>query len=288
MSQKVKKEKKPREYRGVADEIREQQKKMKDMSLKEKLAYFWYYYKVHTIVILIVAIFGSIWIHEIVTAKDYNFYGIMLNSFQLSGEALGNSFSEYAGLDSENYTCYIDTLSTLSYQTQTDYDLATLQKMFALVQTGDLDTLVLDGQVFYNFAFNGMVTDLSTVLTEEELARHEGNIYYIDYAKIREAEANDGSTDELMKEAEARRNATKEEMNVEAESHKDPSTMKDPVPVGIYLTDSPFAQKTSSYSDLVPIYGFVTTSGRMETAKKYLEFLFDDSIPFESMIDVWN
>ena len=288
MSQKVKKEKKPREYRGVADEIREQQKKMKDMSLKEKLAYFWYYYKVHTIVILIVAIFGSIWIHEIVTAKDYNFYGIMLNSFQLSGEALGNSFSEYAGLDSENYTCYIDTLSTLSYQTQTDYDLATLQKMFALVQTGDLDTLVLDGQVFYNFAFNGMVTDLRTVLTEEELARHEGNIYYIDYAKIREAEANDGSTDELMKEAEARRKATKEEMNAEAESHKDPSTMKDPVPVGIYLTDSPFAQKTSSYSALVPIYGFVTTSGRMETAKKYLEFLFDDSIPFESMIDVWN
>ena len=35
------KEKKPREYRGVSDEIREQHQKTKNMTFKERLAYFW-------------------------------------------------------------------------------------------------------------------------------------------------------------------------------------------------------------------------------------------------------
>ena len=39
-----KKEKEPRPYRGVIDEIREQQHKTKDMSLKGKWQYFWDYY----------------------------------------------------------------------------------------------------------------------------------------------------------------------------------------------------------------------------------------------------
>lgn len=34
------KEKKPREYRGVSDEIREQHQKTKNMTFKERLAYF--------------------------------------------------------------------------------------------------------------------------------------------------------------------------------------------------------------------------------------------------------
>ena len=32
-------------YRGIIDEIREQQRKMKDMTWKERFAYYWEYYK---------------------------------------------------------------------------------------------------------------------------------------------------------------------------------------------------------------------------------------------------
>lgn len=287
MSQKA--EKTPREYRGVVDEIREQQKKMKDMTFKEKLAYFWYYYKVHTIVILLVVIFGGYWIYEIATTKDMCFYGIMLNASQLDGDVMETSFSEYADLDTETYECFIDSMSTLSYQTQTEYDMATYQKIVALVQTKDLDVMVLDGQVFYNFSFNGMLLDLRTVMTEEELAAHEGNIYYIDYAAIKEAEAHQDSatTDELMKEAEKRNQATAEEITAEANSHRDPSTMKEPIPVGIFLTDSPFVEKTNAYNALIPIYGICATTQRQDTALKYLDYLFDESIPFEAAIEVW-
>ncbi len=276
----------PEEYKGVHDEIRQQQMKTKDMSFKGKLNYFWYYYKVHTIVTVIVLIFAGIWIHDIVTQKDYNFYGIMLNSSHLDGDALEKSFGEYAELDMENYDCYLDTLSTLSYQSQSEYDLATFQKMIALVQTKDLDVMVLDAQVFYNFSFNGMLTDLRNVFTPEELAAYEGKIYYLDYAAVRKAEAEE-DTAALTDEYENRNQATKEEMAAEAETHRHPENMEEPVPVGIFVEESPLVQKTGCYHDLVPVYGIVSTGQRTDTAKKYLAYMWDDTIPFENMIAVY-
>ncbi|MGN1181212.1 MAG: hypothetical protein ACI4SD_08350 [Suilimivivens sp.] len=277
----------PKEYKGVQDEIKQQHMKAKDMTFKEKLAYFWYYYKVHTIVTIIVIIALVSYIHALVTAKDYNFYGIMLNSSSLDGDALETSFGEYAGLDLENYECFIDTLSTLSYQSQSEYDLATFQKMIALVQTKDLDVLVTDPQVFYNFSFNSMMMDLRNVFSEEELAGYEGKIYYIDYAEIRKAEAEE-DTVSVTEAAEERNQATPEEIAAEAETHRYPENMEDPVPVGIFVEDSPLVQKTGCYNELlIPIYGISTTSQRPETAKQYLNYIFDESIPFEDMISIY-
>lgn len=278
-----KKEKQPHEYRGVIDEIRQQQMKMKDMSLKGKLSYFWYYYKVHTIVTIIVIIVGGAFIHDIITAKDYNFYAVMLNSSHLDSDALESSFGEYAQLDMEKYQCYIDTLSTLSYQSQSEYDLATLQRTIALVQTGDLDVMVLDAQVFYNFSLNSMLMDLRNIFTEEELSAYEGNIYYIDYATIRKAVEAE-NTDTLTDETSDRNNATQEEIAAEAETHKDPSTMAEPIPVGVFVDKSPLVQKTDCYSQLVPIYGVVATGHRPDEAKQYLAFMWDEELPFGGMI----
>ena len=137
-----KKEKEPRPYRGVIDEIREQQHKTKDMSLKGKWQYFWDYYKVHTITAVVVILLGGTLIHDILSAKDYAFYGIMLNSIGLSAESMETAFSEYAGIDLETYDCFIDTSSTLSYSTPSEYDMATMQKMVAQVQGHDLDAVV--------------------------------------------------------------------------------------------------------------------------------------------------
>lgn len=272
----------PKEYKGVNDEIRQQHMKTKDMSFKGKLGYFWYYYKVHTLIAVVLIIFGSIWTYDIVTAKDHSFYGIMLNSSGLDGDALAASFEEYAGLDSEKYECYIDTLSTLSYQSQSEYDLATYQKTIALVQSKDLDVMVLDGQVFYNFSFNGMLMDLRHAFTDEELAGYEGRIYYIDYAKVREAEEQEDSN-ELMAEQEKRNTATLEEAAMEAETHRHPENMEEPVPVGIFMDDSPLVLKTGAYTQFVPIYGIVITSQRMDAAKSYLNYIWEDTILFENM-----
>lgn len=279
----------PKEYKGVQDEIRQQHMKAKDMTFKEKLSYFWYYYKVHTIAAVLIIIFGTSFIYNIVTAKDYNFYGIMLNSSTLDGEAMETSFGEYAGLDMENYDCFIDTLSTLSYQSQNEYDMATFQKMVALVQSKDLDVMVLDAQVFYNFSFNGMMSDLRSVLSKEELAEYEGKIYYIDYAKVRKAEQEaEMATDaDILAEQEKRNQATLEEIAAEAETHRHPENMDEPIPVGIFMEESPIVTKTGCYGDLLPICGISVTSQRIDTAKKYLDYMWDETIPFDTMIAMY-
>lgn len=279
-----KQEKKPREYRGVIDEIRQQQMKTKDMTLKGKLSYFWYYYKIHVLVAIIVIIAAGSWIHDVITSKDYNFYGMMMNSAYLDSEILENAFGEYAQLDMENYRCFIDTLSDLSYQGQSEYDMATFQRVVALVQTGDLDVMVLDAQLFYNFSFNSMMMDLRNIFTEEELSRYEGNIYYIDYSKVRRAIEADNNGEEAANDYPDLDNATPEEIAAEAETHRNPASMAEPIPVGIFVGDSPLVQKTDCYGQLVPVYGIVATGHRTDAAKQYLEFMWNNELPFEDMI----
>ncbi len=280
-----KKEKSPKEYRGVIDEIRQQQMKTKEMSAKGKLEYFWDYYKVHTIVAILVIFFAAMFIRDIVTAKDYNFYSILFNARQLSGDSLESAFSEYAGLDTENYECYIDASTGLSLTSFTEYDMATVQKLMATIQIGDLDTVVFNSELFNNYAGNEMFLDLRTILSEEELNAWKDYLYYIDYVEVA-AEREDVDVEESPAEKDAADDETRQqEILEETNRHRSPEGMAEPVPVGIFMEASPFAEKSGAYSDLVPVFGFVSTSKRTETGKQFLEFLWDDTIDFAQMID---
>ena len=89
---------------SVHEEIREQQKKLKDQSFKAKLEYFWEYYKVHTLVVICVLIFAYMLIHDVLTSKPYGFYAIMLNSgASAAQDYLEKEFIEYSEFDAENY-----------------------------------------------------------------------------------------------------------------------------------------------------------------------------------------
>ncbi len=280
-----KKEKSPKEYRGVIDEIRQQQMKTKEMSAKGKLEYFWDYYKVHTIVAILVIFFAAMFIRDVATAKDYNFYSILFNARQLSGDGLESAFSEYAGLDTENYECYIDASTGLSLTSFTEYDMATVQKLMATIQIGDLDTVVFNSELFNNYAGNEMFLDLRTVLSEEELNVWKDYLYYIDYVEVA-AEREDVDVEEALAEKDAADDETRQqEILEETNRHRSPEGMAEPVPVGIFMEESPFAEKSGAYSGLVPVFGFVSTSKRTETGKQFLEFLWDDTIDFAQMID---
>lgn len=280
-----KRSKTPKPYRGVQDEIHEQHMKMKDMSLKGKLQYFWDYYKIHTIVILASIAFLVTLIHDIRSAKDYGFYSIMLNSAGLSSISMEAAFSEYAGIDLETYDCFIDTDSRISYSSITQYDMATVQKLVALVQSREIDALVFDSEVFNNYANNEFFLDLNTFFTKEELAQYEDRLYYVDYAEI--AKANEDTSyenEDLISTADAA-SLTIDDVLAEAQTHRHPEEMEQPIPVGIFLEGSPFAQQTGSYGQLQPVFGVSATTTRPDMAKKYLEFLWDETIDFGSMIE---
>ncbi|MDE6816548.1 MAG: hypothetical protein K2P71_11060 [Lachnospiraceae bacterium] len=309
----------PENYKGVHDEIKQQHMKTKDMSAKGRFEYFWYYYKVHTLVAVCVIIFGGSLIHDILTAKDYGFYGVMLNASLLDSEAMEASFGEYAQLDLNEYDCMIDTQSQLSYHSQNSYDFATYQKLVAQLQTHELDVLVADAEVFRNFATNEMFMDLREFMSPEELAKYEDRIYYVDMEAVRKAaEAADNvlneeestaddaapqdasgtqEAEELSPdEAEAAinpfgRNIDYDEIYrlaaEEAKTHRHPEEMAEPVPVGIFLDESPFTEKTGSYGKMVPVYAVVVTSEKADTAVKYLNYLWDDTVPFDRMLNVF-
>ena len=252
------------EYQGVRDEIRQQHQKTKDMSLKEKISYFLYYYKFHTLIVIVAIAVIVTLVHDIVTSKDYCFNAIMLNvgSDPISGTELSSDFSGYANLDTKTYECYIDTATTFSLQSSSQYDMVTSQKIFAMEEAGDLDCFVMDSEVFYHYAVNELFMDLSSCFTDEELEKYADYLYYIDYIDVEEVE----------------------EVNTEAETHRHPEEMENPVLVGIFVSDSAFIEKTEAYPDAIPVFGIVNSSHRTDTCKKYLEFLFDESVDFSHLI----
>lgn len=280
-----KKEKGPREYRGISDEIREQTKKFKDMSLKEKWEYFWEYYTINVIIITVVSIFVISMIHNFVTAKDYCFNGMLLNASMMDQEAISTAFAEYAQFDTEEYECFIDATSTLSYQNPSEYEMATSQRIVAMIQSKELDGMVFDAEVFYNYAFNQVFMDLREVYTAEELAafENENRIYYIDKAEIRRAEESEQTTGESY----ALESMTPDEIIQEAQTHRDSSSMEEPIPVGIFVDDSAFAEKSNAYLGVVPIYGISATSQRIEASKQFLSFLFDETVDFANMYRIF-
>lgn len=265
-------------YRGIIDEIREQQRKMKDMTWKECFAYYWEYYKVHTIVTIVAIIAIVCTIRTLVNTKDYAFYGLMLNAYSLSSDVMSDTFSEYAGIDTNTYDCFMDTTSTLTYENPTEFDMATMQRIVAVVQTKELDAVIFDSQCFDQYAVNQIFYDLREVLTPEQIEKYEPYFYYVDMDIVRAQEEEDVivDTDAIA----AKGNLTLEEIHELAATRMDPSTMGDPVPVGIVMTDSPFATESHSYDDLVPVFGISVTTQRMDTCLQFLDYLWDDTVDF--------
>lgn len=254
---------------SVLDEIRQEQKKMVDKPFKEKLKYFWYYYKIPTIVILIVIIFGAGMIKDLVTAKDSAFTAFLLNSYgQYTQSDFTSEFTEYAAIDTENYECMLDATSTLSYDTMTDADLATSQKIMAMTYSQAIDVIVSDNEPFTNYAMNSMFADLREELTPEEYAKFEPYFYYVDQAKIQELENSELEYDENM---------TAQIVDPSVD-HSDPSSMTDPVPVGIYLPNSAKLKQWElyTYSDEAPIFGIMVNSVHRELCHTFLQYLTEE------------
>lgn len=251
---------------SVLDDIRAEQKKMADKPLKEKLKYFWYYYRIPTLVILIVISFGGWMIHDLATAKDSAFTASLLNAYgQYTQEEFTDEFTEYASIDTDTYECVIDATSNLSYGTMSEADLATSQKILAMTYSGAIDVIVSDNDPFTNYAMNSMFADLRKELTPEEYETYEPYFFYVDQAKIEELDNTDMEYEDNMA-------AQIVDPSID---HADPSSMEDPIPVGIYLTDSAKLKQWElyTYTTQAPIFGIVVNAEHKETAHLFLQYL---------------
>ena len=225
---------------SVMDEIREQHKKMKGKSLKEKFQYFWEYYRVATLVTILVAVFLGNLIYTVATAKDNALYAVFVNGYtDMDTEEYMAGFDEYAQIDTKNYSTTLETNFTLSQDSADTYAVGNLQKFAAQVAAQEVDVMIADPDTFNQYAENGYLGGLNEFLSEETLSRYSDRLIY--------ANIPDDDTEEE-------------------------------VPVGIDIADCALLQETQAYAGYDNVYfGILVNTEHAENAEKFLEYIFQEN-----------
>lgn len=201
------------------------------MSTKQKLEYFWEYYKIHTLAAIIIIAIAISLVKQIATSKDFGFYAVLIDAITTDSnygltEIWNEEFLEYAQIDPKEYEVYIDTSVTLSESIDTEYMIANQQRLFATLMAGNVSAFVADTETFEAYAQFEYFYDLESVMSEEDLKKYSPYFYYTDAATF--DQDSDIPTDDV---------STQEDPGNLIINHRDPSTMEQPVAVGIILTE---------------------------------------------------
>ncbi len=269
---------------NVSEESKDQRAKMKDKPLKEKIAYYVGYYKFHALAVVIIAAVLISIVYTMATAKDYCYYGMLINANGIDREKLQTAFAEYANFDTEEYECYIDSESRLTIDGMGQEDVSTSTKLAASLQARELDGLVFDSVNFVNYAMNQCFLDLSTVLSPEEMSLYEGKIYYIDMKEALRLEEDVFAENPITDKSQYN---TLEKMQEELEKHLDPSALADPVPVGIVIDESPFIVGTDAYHSMIPVFAIAGNTTKIEESLKFLDFMFESEYDYKQLLYFW-
>ena len=247
---------------AVMDEFREEREALKNGTPKQKLEYFWCYYKWHVIgTVAVLAIIVS-FIYEAVTRKDIALYAAFLNGFTIAedeGEAFEQNVTQAIGIDTAEYEIMIDTSMYIDLDNMTDENTYnTVQKMAVYIAAGEIDVMVTNTDTFQYYAYIDYLTDLSTVLTSEQMEAYEPYLYYIDYAVV---EAKQEAADNPEEYTGTYPDPTK------------PEEMSQPIPVGIRLDDAAEEfHNTYAFKD-EGVFGIVVNGPNQENALSFLDYL---------------
>lgn len=263
--------------KSVGDEIREERRKaMSRMNTKEKFAYFWDYYKIHALVTVLIAIAVSSFIYHYVTYKDYGFYAVLLNAgvsdvSEGLPETWASEFQEYAAIDPKEYEVYVDTSMDISSTDISQYTIANQQKLVALIQAGSVSTIIAETETFEQYAQTECFSSLEDILSAEEIEKYSPYFYYTDAATF--ADDNYDPT------------AESKDLSVLTINHSDPSTMENPVAVGIIVTRDNMLADARLYAYLEDssydyqgypaevVLGIPATNKQPELVVRFLEYL---------------
>lgn len=222
---------------AIYDEIREQQKKAAEMSLKGKFNYFWDYYKVHTCVTLVTIVLLIFLVKDILTGNQESVFQIAIvnSETQTLDETYEKTFGEYIGINPKKESVTIDNTYQIDTDSADQLTVASTQKMVANVQLGLIDAMLVPEDIVDYYASNSFLGDISKVLPAEQFDKldQQGSIYY-------------AKTEEGM------------------------------IPVGIQVEDSPWIKNTNLYSKQKPILTCLINSKHPENILKFIEYIYQE------------
>lgn len=245
----------------LMDEFKEEREALKHGTPKQKLRYFWDYYKWHTIAAIAAILILIFSIREIVTRKDTAFYACFLNltryDYTMDEAESVIAFAEFAGINTDKYKVFFDTSIQTGTGTIADNDSS--QKLFAYLFAAEIDVMVSDLDSILIYAYQGDFYDMRDFLSEEQFAACQNAFYYIDGAVLAEVKAASESNDLSYSPV-----------------YPDPllpDRMKDPIPAGVVLRDdNPLAKDYYFYEKKGAVSVLINTK-RPELALKFLDFV---------------
>ena len=264
---------------ALNDEIRREQAKLKGQPFKVKFAYFWDYYKIHTIVAFCIIVAVAWTAYDMITAKDTAVGAYFLNAAGAVEElaaAYMREFEQAYGVDTAKEEVYLSTTQYLTPGANRDnYDYAALQKIVAEQAAGEMDFTAMDLWNFNSYVQSGMFADLREIFSEEELARMDEKygLYYVDMQEIREEAERREDVEYITKmEVESTAEANESEL-LSNFTLPDPSGMRDPAPVGVWINSTELVTEAHFYDGITAIGGIVVNTKRMEPAKAFFQWL---------------
>ena len=140
-----------------------EKKKLKDMSLKEKVDYIWEYYKIPIIGVTIFLFIAASIINNIMNPPTPSYAAIAFYEIFIPDETSNELISRLTKKlieDPKEYQIYTHSLIAGGDPTA---EMAIIQKLMAMVMVSEIDLLVADEEMFKGFLAEGFFMDLNTV-----------------------------------------------------------------------------------------------------------------------------
>lgn len=259
----------------ISDAIKEQTKKTKNMTRRQKLSYFWSYYKVPFLAIVLGIAVLTYCIHTAMTTKKDVLCAVLVNSdaTAIPTDMIPDwekDLSSILKIDTDKYQVTIDNSSTLSLSDTDQYALSNTEKFTAMCSANQIDDVIADTAIFEYYSQFQYFYNLNDVLTSDELKKYSDQLYYTDRSTISSTDDDDFELSDIT------------DRKID---HHDPSSMKDPVPTGIFVTDSEKVKNSGCYDYLVKnkdefqghqseaVIGIPSTTVRLDNARTFLNYI---------------
>lgn len=246
----------------LIDNLKANWKTIREQPKGERFSYFWEYYKIPTVVAVVLVVALVCAIVGAVNRKEIVFTGYVLNSNAVEkDEDFLQGFYTSAGIDSAEQEAAIYTDMYL-LPGHSQKNLEVFQRIIGGISVNDGDFVAGPPEPFQMCAYNaaGIFADLRDFLGEETLAELAGRIYYIDGAILEKLNAPVGETVNTA--------------TILYPNPLKPEEMEKPIPVGISVGDCEAFRGCYYYSpDTVLYIGVIVNTSHPELTRQFIDYI---------------
>ncbi len=163
---------------SVREEIKEQTLKVvNERTFKQKVSYFFFYYKFHIVAfVIILAVIINI-VHTIANKKVPYLQVAMVNAYQsVDYDAFFEEYQSTLDYDTNKMKCSIDPTYIIATdpEKQNGFDTQAIQRIFYATASGKIDVLIADEYNFKWMAESGYFKNFDEILNEEQREKYSG------------------------------------------------------------------------------------------------------------------